>query len=287
MERGVIDVKNTERIEKINILNDQGLTRREIADICGMTLKAVSETCRRYGFRSPNLISGEDYIRKFLLDNELPFTYESGYTSTKGYVNLRCSACGKVVSKSVETMRGAKRSGRKITCPHCKEVGQQYAADLRIKMKELLERQAAVSKQLKKAKVEAERESKRLHKTCPVCGKGFQTLKPQQKYCCPKCKDRAHWKAHPKEKRFDKSKIVDKDITLDKLFVRDSGVCYLCGKSCNYDDFVIKDGTWICGDNYPSIDHVTPRAAGGEHAWANVRLAHRRCNMEKSDSLIA
>lgn len=287
---------NVERNKEISRLRGKGLSYTEISTEMGLSLATVTEVCRRYGYRKPknteheherHRVEQERYFATWLSDNAPSFEYVSGYENTKGRVEIRCLNCGTVVTKSVETMRGAKRSGRKITCPHCKEVGQQYAADLRIKMKELLERHAEVSKQLKKANAEAEHESKRLHKTCPICGKEFQTFKPRQKYCCPKCKDRAYWKAHRKEKRFDKSKIVDKDITLEKLFMRDSGVCYLCGKPCNYDDFVIKDGTWICGDTYPSIDHVTPRAAGGEHAWANVRLAHRRCNMEKSDSLIA
>lgn len=78
--------------------------------------------------------------------------------------------------------------------------------------------------------------------------------------------------------------MVDKDITVPSLFKRDGGVCYLCGKPCRMDDFIVKDGTIICGDWYPSIDHVVPLARGGLHAWENVRLAHRICNSMKRDT---
>ena len=34
------------------------------------------------------------------------------------------------------------------------------------------------------------------------------------------------------------------------------------------------------------VDHVVPRSSGGSHTWANVRLTHRQCNMERSDGTI-
>lgn len=53
---------------------------------------------------------------------------------------------------------------------------------------------------------------------------------------------------------------------------------------CDWNDFVMKGGTVITGDWYPSVDHVQPIAHGGTDTWDNVRLAHRRCNYLKSDS---
>ena len=42
---------------------------------------------------------------------------------------------------------------------------------------------------------------------------------------------------------------------------------------------------FICGNNYPTIDHVIPLAKGGMHSWDNVRLAHHNCNSIKGDRL--
>lgn len=72
--------------------------------------------------------------------------------------------------------------------------------------------------------------------------------------------------------------MIDNDITLQALFKRDKGVCQLCGKPCDWEDITEHEGTFIAGNNYPSIDHITPLSCGGEHSWGNVRLAHRHCN---------
>ena len=77
--------------------------------------------------------------------------------------------------------------------------------------------------------------------------------------------------------------MVDNDITLEGLYKRDKGVCHICGGKCDYEDYVVSDQAIICGDWYPSIDHVIPLSKGGEHSWDNVKLAHRICNSKKSN----
>jgi 5-methylcytosine-specific restriction endonuclease McrA len=82
------------------------------------------------------------------------------------------------------------------------------------------------------------------------------------------------------------SAMVDKDITVQGLFLRDGGRCYLCGKACDWADKIEIDGTIICGNRYPSIDHVRPLSKGGLHSWDNVKLAHRICNSLKNDQVV-
>ena len=77
--------------------------------------------------------------------------------------------------------------------------------------------------------------------------------------------------------------MVDPDITIQKLYRRDNGICYLCGGLCDWNDKEIRENTIVCGNQYPSIDHVMPLSKGGLHSWDNVRLAHRICNSLKSD----
>jgi 5-methylcytosine-specific restriction endonuclease McrA len=48
---------------------------------------------------------------------------------------------------------------------------------------------------------------------------------------------------------------------------RDGWICHLCGD-------VVTRGTW-------SIDHLIPLSRGGDHSYANVRLAHRLCNVRR------
>ena len=73
------------------------------------------------------------------------------------------------------------------------------------------------------------------------------------------------------------SKILDRDITLTKLAARDDDVCHICEGCVDWDDSSV--GNW-----YPSIDHVIALSNGGDHSWANVKLAHRWCNSVKRDT---
>jgi len=87
--------------------------------------------------------------------------------------------------------------------------------------------------------------------------------------------------------RYNEYNLIDKDITLQKLYDRDEGFCHLCNESCDYEDMTITDeGYYIVGEGYPSIDHVIPISRLGLHSWDNVKLAHHRCNTLKSDNVI-
>lgn len=50
------------------------------------------------------------------------------------------------------------------------------------------------------------------------------------------------------------------------VYARDKGRCGICGITV-YGDF--------------HIDHVIPLSKGGEHSYANVQVAHPKCNQEK------
>lgn len=56
-----------------------------------------------------------------------------------------------------------------------------------------------------------------------------------------------------------------------KVFDRDGGICRICGRACER----AETKSW-------HIDHIIPLAKGGAHAYANVQLAHARCNIVKS-----
>lgn len=56
-------------------------------------------------------------------------------------------------------------------------------------------------------------------------------------------------------------------FTLDDVYARDNGYCYLCSLP------VIRKRA--------SMEHVVALANGGLHTLENVRLAHKRCNSKK------
>ena len=166
-----------------------------------------------------------------------------------------------------------------------KWLAEQEALKRELEQRREQERQArkeAYENQLEEWRIarEARKEANHRKDFCIVCGKEYETYNPAQKTCSKECgKKLAH--AH-KHKRIPKSQLVDKDITLEALYRRDSGVCYLCGKKCNWNDKTDKS----VGPAYPSIDHMIPIAKGGLHAWTNVKLAHFECNWKKSDALL-
>ena len=125
-------------------------------------------------------------------------------------------------------------------------------------------------------------------KICKQCGEIFHSYKSNSKYCSEKCikKHENHEKQIRRDNRLKENGIVDKTITLEKLYKRDNGTCKICGHKCDYTDYYIdENGTYIAGNNYPSIDHIKPISKGGCHTWENVQLAHRICNTIKNDKV--
>ena len=95
-----------------------------------------------------------------------------------------------------------------------------------------------------------------------------------------------HEKQIRRDNRLKENGVVDKTITLEKLYKRDNGICKICGYKCDYTDYYIdENGTYIAGNNYPSIDHIKPISKGGCHTWENVQLVHRICNIIKNDKV--
>ncbi len=121
-----------------------------------------------------------------------------------------------------------------------------------------------------------ERGTQEYEKECVVCGNTFVTFNPNQRTCCNGCSRKLD-NARKIIKRIPKEQVIDRDITLEAVYERDSGVCYLCGEKCDWYD---RDNR-ITGPNYPTIDHVVPTSNGGMHEWSNVRLAHYKCNARK------
>ena len=117
---------------------------------------------------------------------------------------------------------------------------------------------------------------------CIVCGKVFETWNPNKITCSDECKrENIRRKHSSRKRRIPKSQLVDKDITLEALYEKEDGICYLCGGKCDWSDIDMEKNR--TGLTYPTIEHVIPISKGGLHAWGNVRLAHMWCNAVKRD----
>jgi 5-methylcytosine-specific restriction endonuclease McrA len=58
------------------------------------------------------------------------------------------------------------------------------------------------------------------------------------------------------------------------VFARDNGICGICKIRVDH------MSPW-------EIDHIVPICKGGEHSYANVQLAHRKCNRSKAAKVLA
>jgi len=70
--------------------------------------------------------------------------------------------------------------------------------------------------------------------------------------------------------------------TLEMVYHRDRGVCYLCGSHCA----PLGHAASRIGNAHPmrpTMDHMVPVSAGGLHSMENIALACYSCNRQKSD----
>ena len=266
----------------------KGHTNKEVAEHFGIAYGTAKDICR--GIAPPTATQrGNNKYKKYneesnraYVESLLPmgFSYVGGYINCEHKVTIRCKVCGLEFERSMVSIR----HGNNIICPDC------FKADLaekkqreqiqKTKQRAELERQRAETRK-RKAEARAEWLADRLH-ACPVCG--AMTTNP--KYCSAVCLNKAN--NHRKElKRRAKlaNAFVDSDIEIHELYKRDNGVCHICGGLCDWGDKEVRPTVIVCGDLYPSVDHVIPLAKGGLHEWSNVRLAHRICNSLKSDRI--
>jgi 5-methylcytosine-specific restriction endonuclease McrA len=82
---------------------------------------------------------------------------------------------------------------------------------------------------------------------------------------------------HKRRARFYGAKVE----TVDPLVValRDKYKCHICRKRVNMN--------LDCKDKYSAtMDHLVPISLGGDHSYANIRLAHRICNSRKGNRAV-
>lgn len=98
---------------------------------------------------------------------------------------------------------------------------------------------------------------------------------------CKRIKARQRERTKDHRRRTRERQGFDRTITLEKLYERDHGVCYLCNKTCDWQDFQRINGNFIVGGSYPTVEHVKALCKGGTHSWDNVKLACFACNSKK------
>lgn len=252
--------------------------RHEILKICRKAGMAVTkeETAITKRRQAEQYAHDEEWAKEYVSKmTDGRYEYVSGYQNMDKPLKVRCTKCGDIRIINCRKFRGQKYYGKTVRCNDC------YFAELK-----------AQRERKRKAQFEKKEEDKLkrvINSTCIQMSFSFCECgapKSQKAKMCHECSRKTKNKNRDVMRRHKlQSAMIDKDITLDKLYRRDKGVCYLCGTLCDWNDYVVTDKTIIAGNKYPSIDHVIPLVRGGEHSWENVRLAHRYCNSIKSDKV--
>ena len=265
----------------------QGHTAAEVAERFRVSKGSASKICvgiapqtANYSQVSKTLIEHYERERgnrierlKEKLDDA--FEYVGGYDGSDGYVTIRCKQCGTEFERSAQAIR--KRQVK--YCPCCRKEQTERNAEQREREREERNALRDAERERKRQETEQRRIENTVTKVCRMCGNEFDTVKQRQVFCSSEC---SHlWMNRRSYNRIPKDKRIDKGINALSLFKRDNGVCWICGGKCDLNDYTTRNGVFIAGDWYPSVDHIMPICDGGEDAWDNVKLAHRICNSRR------
>lgn len=201
---------------------------------------------------------------------------------------IKCKQCGNEKNISSITTRGNK----KIICTVCtgrtqktkeERLAEKIALE-RAKQKKKLEQKRNKIFQMQMNFCECGKLLPFDVKRCDKCEKEYRRIKAKQWRESERGRESVRRsrsiKDHKRRVR-EQSYPFDKTISLDSLFKRDYGICYICCKPCDWSDFQKVNGAFVVGGSYPTIEHVKPLCKGGTHTWNNVKLACHACNSKK------
>lgn len=191
------------------------------------------------------------------------YEYIEGYKTKESRIRVRCTECGNVSELTYHHITTAKS-----VCRYCEDNAKRS--------KEIEDERNKI------IKIWGRPQGKQMAmKVCKECGSMF--VGGRRNYCSDKCKRKRI--NRNKDHRLNNDNVIDRDITLTKLYQRDNGRCYLCGIVCDWDDKIIDDnGTVIVGSKYPTIEHIQPLSKGGLHKWDNVKISCKKCNELKGNT---
>ena len=253
----------------MKVLAENGMSCAEIGALFCCSAHTVRNRLKRIGY-----VRGNGWRHARLLEKAASDARRVGAMHLEEPRNPRavvlCRHCGTVREVDYTTGAGITR------CPVCKGRRRDVAELARELTAEARERRTEVSR---KRKAAAKLVTLLVPRVCIRCGHVFHSSRAQElKYCSKECSDR-EWSGNPRRRARKYGAEYETGITLGKLVERDGLTCYICGKTCDWNDR--RWGT--CGPDYPTRDHVVPLAKGGRHVWSNVRVACAMCNSLKGD----
>ncbi len=128
-------------------------------------------------------------------------------------------------------------------------------------------------------KISIAKSAKTVERVCPMCLKAFIGT-PTQRFCSVRPCQKAYFYVGNHRKKARATGAKSEPIAFWKVYDRDGGICQICFEVAPRE--LRGSQTDILA---PELEHIIPLAKGGDHTYANVRLAHRGCNNEKADKM--
>lgn len=274
--------------KKMREYKAEGHTHKEVAEKFNVCVDTAMTVCRGVAPQNPNgspckkgALQDIGNVKRIISEKAPSFEYAGNYTGSDGHVDLKCKKCGHIHTHRWHSIRlkGA------TVCQNCQKIElQEREAERKSEAERKREEQRINAERKKRGEqaIKLLKHAKRIHR-CPVCG----TVTDKKVYCSSKCCAKAtEARKDANRRKKIQNALIDKDISLEKLYKRDNGICSICGGKCDWSDHQYRGRYFIVGKTYPSIDHVIPLAKGGTHSWDNVKLAHHSCNTAKGASLV-
>lgn len=104
-------------------------------------------------------------------------------------------------------------------------------------------------------------------RVCDECRSARRKAAAQRRNSTPIAQAR-----HYARKKVRRAKVLH-NVDPVELYKIDGGVCGICGRSVDPQDF--------------QVDHIRPLARGGEHSYWNCQIAHPICNQRKGARWVA
>ena len=270
-------------LQYIKELRHGGFDYVDISKLLGIPKKSVKNYCQRHNLRYSNL-------------GDKPYHKSGDRAKGKVFIDWNVSVLEKTEGKFKLVEDTLLDNGEHRFLVECTRCGSQKEASSITLRQKGIRCGACYSEECRRrreAKKDAEAREREWRKNYE---RGLSLVQMQMNFCecgrllpfgvkvCDKCKElkrkaRQQYKDHIR--RIREGVDADKSISLEKLYERDHGVCYLCNKTCDWQDFQIINGNFIVGGSYPTVEHVKALCHGGTHTWDNVKLACFACNTKK------
>lgn len=299
------------RYEDYKVLREQGKTYREIADIFGITKDAVADYCQMHGLGytdTERQVVCTHNKGKLLVDwnEKVKVKYNGAFKlvsigdaneKSERYLIVECLSCGTQKRVSSQSFKG--ECGKHGFCEKCNANHRDitHSAEY-IKKKKTKEVERQIKKrqdQLIKEKRKSSHKLKQNQIGFKFCGDCGLSIILSNRQLCDDCLAKHQLEIRKEQNRNkeinrrtkEQNCKRDKGITLKKVYIRDNGICYLCGRVCDWNDYKIVNDAFIVGGSYPTIEHVLALCNGGTHTWDNIKLACHACNTKKGRRLLA